>query len=147
MSGYLGFENDYKNNQFLQFILSDKNIEFIKKQTEYFLRDAHPDKLQVVLPKKLIYDYIIRIYYSKLHVSIGDIHSRFHQCNDMFQNRLKELNNIVMKQIIETVKLDIDEQTRYRGFSVWKADMMTRNNNSIKLNRKKKNSFSIESRY
>ena len=65
----------------------------------------------------------------------------------MFQNRLKELNNIVIKQIIETVKLDIDEQTRYRGFSVWKADMMTRNNNSIKLNRKKKNSFSIESRY
>ena len=147
MSGYLGFENEYKNSPFLQFIISDENINFIKNQSEYFLRDVHPDKIEVVVPKKLIYDFILKVYFSKQYVSVGDIHSRFHQCNDVFQDKLKKLNHIVIKEIIEIVKLDIHEQTRYRGFSVWKADTLTRNNHTIKLNRRKKNAFTIEPRY
>ncbi len=147
MSGYLGFENDYKSNPFLQFILSKENKNFIKNQSEYFLRDAHPDGHKVIVPDELIMNMLLKIYYSKYHVSIGDIHSRYHQCNDMFQNRLRILNDKVIRDIIELVKLDIDERTRYRGFSVWKADALTRNNNSIQLNRKKKMEFSIESRY
>lgn len=146
MSGYLGFEQNLKNNDFLQFLLSDINLNFIKKQVEHFVKDVHPKKMKIEVTKKAIRETVLNTYHKFRHVQTGDIHSRFYQCNDVFRSRLKELNDQVILFVVDYIQTQIATQHRYDGFSKWEADLISRGKSDIKMNHRVKSSV-IEPRY
>lgn len=147
MSGYIGFEDHLENSPFLQFILSDKNILFIKHQTEHFLKGFHPDGKPIRIDKDPIYKTILNFYSKNKHIQRGDIHSRYHQCNDIFRSQLKELNDQVIVFLVDYIKAQILHETRFRTFNPWDANLITRKNITLKKTNKIKNAPEIEPRY
>lgn len=147
MTGYIGFENHLENSPFLQFVISHENLTFVKNQAEFFLKDFHPDGLPVRIDRKAIKELLLSFYSKNLHIHRGDIFSRYHQLNDGFQNQLKELNDKAIVYLVDYIKAEILNETRFRGFNVWDAELTTRNNTTLKQTNKIKHAPEIQPRY
>jgi hypothetical protein len=138
MSGYIGYEENLRNNSFLSFLISESNINFIKNQVDFFLKDAHPKKIPIQVTKRVVHEHLVKTYHQKKHVSSGDMFSKIHQCHDTFRNSLKEVNDAVIVFLVESIQSNIDHDHRYDGLSVWRADVIHPRNPQIQFNKKLK---------
>lgn len=148
MSSYVGFETHLKDSTFLQCILSQENISFVKTMAENDLKDFHPDKKIIQIRPELIKELLLQNYTNKTYVQRGDMFSRFHQKTDDYRNELKQINYVVINHIVSSTKTMILEETQNRGFTPWDADLKTRQDKTTLTTRTKKlNQNSFEPRY
>jgi len=147
MASYVGFETHLKNSPFLQYILSEENISFVKKIAENDLKDFHPDKKIIQITPELIKQLLLQNYNDKKYVNRGDMFSRIHQKTDDFRDELKQINYLVINHLVSSTKTMILEETQYRGFTPWKADLNTRQDKTTLIRTKKRNQTSFEPRY
>lgn len=147
MNGYIGYENHLENSPFLKYLLSSENITFVKKRAEFFLKDFHPDKKTIQINNEVVKDFLLEFYHKKQYVHRGDIYSRYHHQVEKYKNELKELNQMVVVELVESIKAKILHETRYRGFNPWDANLLTRQTITNLPQRKKIQHNTFEPRY